>query len=82
VFSVGLYRGYVCRIKTQASQSKEVKSLEGVCRQTHLSKSEAVVRQSPLVEAWDAEEPHCCKSLHSSAELVVRQLPASKEHGS
>jgi hypothetical protein len=31
-------------------------SLERVCRQTDQSESEAVARQLPLVEAWEAEE--------------------------
>jgi hypothetical protein len=30
---------------------------EEVCMQTDQSNSEAVERQSPLVEAWEAEEP-------------------------
>jgi hypothetical protein len=31
------------------------------------------------VEAWEAEEPHCRKSLLSNAELVVRHSPAINE---
>jgi hypothetical protein len=49
-----------------------------VCRQTDQSESEAV-RQSHLVKSREVEEPHCCKPLHSNAELVVRQSPASKD---
>jgi hypothetical protein len=37
------------------------------------------VRQSPLGEASEAEEPHCFKSLRNNAELVVRESPASKD---
>jgi hypothetical protein len=32
-------------------------SLQQVCRQTDKSTSEAVMRQLPLVEAWEAQKP-------------------------
>jgi uncharacterized protein CbrC (UPF0167 family) len=52
-------RGCIWRVETQLSQSE----------------SEEVVSQSPLVEAWEAEQPlHCCKSLRSNAELVAKKV--------
>jgi hypothetical protein len=39
--------------------------------------SEAVVRQSPLVEASESRSPHC-KLMRSNAECDVRQPPARK----
>lgn len=38
-------------------------SLQQVCRQTDKSKSEAVVRQLPVVEVWEAEEPILLKLI-------------------
>jgi hypothetical protein len=37
------------------------------------------VRQSPRVEPWEPGILHCCKSLYSNTELVVRQFLTSKE---
>jgi hypothetical protein len=51
---------YTWRTGTQLSlrreskeKSREVESLERVCRQTDQSESEAAVTQSPLVEVWE-----------------------------
>lgn len=51
-FLLGLCGGYIWRIETEAIQS-ELR----VCRQTDCSESEAVVRQLPLVEVWEVQEP-------------------------
>jgi hypothetical protein len=56
VFSVGpVQRLYLENKNT--SQSVRIESLDRVCRQTDQFESEAVVRQSPLMEAWEVEEP-------------------------
>jgi hypothetical protein len=57
-FLLGPCTGYVWWIKTQACQSRGVRieSLERVYRQADQVKSKAVVRQSPLTEAWEVEE--------------------------
>lgn len=54
--SVGPYGGYIWRIETRASQSEQ-SGESWVYEQSDKSESEAVVRQSHLVEAWEAEEP-------------------------
>jgi hypothetical protein len=54
-------------------------SLQRVCRETDHSESETVVRHSPQVEVWEAEQPHCCKPLRTHPELVVRRAPASED---
>jgi hypothetical protein len=41
-----------------------------VCSHTDQSQSKTVVRQSPLTEAWAAEETHWFKSLRSNRELL------------
>jgi hypothetical protein len=56
VFSVDPCRGCIWRIVTQLSQSR-VEGLERVCRKRAQSEPEAVVRQSPLVEMRELEEP-------------------------
>jgi hypothetical protein len=68
------------------AESRNCEALSLECRQNLLAgrqadqfESEALVRQSPLVEEWEAEESHYCKSLRSNAELVLRQSPASKD---
>jgi hypothetical protein len=55
----------------------QVESLEKVCRQTDQSKSEAVVRQLPLVEVWEVAPTVVSRCVEMP--LVVRQSPASKE---
>jgi hypothetical protein len=52
------------------SPSREWRYLERVCRQINQSESEAIVRQSSLVEAWEAKEFHCLKALRMNAKLV------------
>jgi hypothetical protein len=78
-FLLGSSQGYITRINESQSGKNVERNLEGACRQTDQSKSEAVVRQSTLVEEWEAEEPLLFKLLHSNIELDVRQSPASKD---
>jgi hypothetical protein len=74
VFSVCPCRGCIWRIGTQLSFW--VESLERVFRQT--SPSLRMIWNSWPWWRHGRQCPHCCKSLCSNTELVVRQLLASK----